>query len=80
MHDGIDMTMQDEAVIELVRELRAGQKEHLALYREVTQQSLDAQPIAIGMQRRSARLYRIVVAVGAVLIADLIVLLHSLPI
>jgi hypothetical protein len=74
------MSMQDEQVVQLLREIRAGQQEHLALYREITQRSLDAQQTAIDWQRRSARLYRIVVAVGAVLIAGLVAYLYSLPI
>jgi len=72
--------MPDETIIQLLRDIRAGQQEHLALYREVTQRSLDAQQVAIDMQRRSARLYRSVVAVGSVLIAGLILFLYSLPI
>ena len=74
------MTTQDEQVVQLLREIRAGQQEHLTLYREITQRSLDAQQAAIELAQRSARLYRIVVAVGAVLIAGLIAFLYSLPI
>ena len=70
----------DSTTVTLLREIRAGQQEQIALYREVTQRSLDAQQASIELQRRSARLYRIVVAVGAVLIAGLIAFLFSLPI
>ncbi len=70
----------ESTMVDLLREIRAGQQEQIALYREVTQRSLDAQQAAIELQRRSARLYRIVVAVGAVLIAGLIAFLSSLPI
>ncbi|MEO7062903.1 MAG: hypothetical protein ABI082_03905 [Dokdonella sp.] len=74
------MTMQDDEAIRLLRDLRAGQQEHLALYREITQRSLDAQQTAIELHCRSARLYRIVVTVGAILMIGLIIYLQSLPI
>ena len=70
----------DSTMVALLREIRAGQQEQIALYREVTQRSLEAQQAAIELQHRSARLYRIVVAVGAVLVAGLIAFLSSLPI
>ena len=68
----------DSTIVALLREIRAGQQEHLALYRDVTQRSLDVQQVAIDAQRlsievqkKSARLYRIVVSVAAVLVACL---------
>jgi len=69
----------ESTTVSLLREIRAGQQEHLAVYREVAQRSLDAQRQAIEMQRRSARLYRLVVAVAGVVIAGLVIFLASLP-
>ena len=74
------MTNSGEEVIQLLREIRDDQREQIARYREVTQRSLDAQQTAIEIQRRASRLYRIVLAVAAVLVAGLIFYLHSLPI
>ncbi len=74
------MSTDDERIVALLTELRDGQQQHLALYRDVAQRSLDTQQTAIHLQRRASRFYRIVVAVGAVLIAGLIVFLYSLPI
>ena len=74
------MSTSDETIVALLTELRDGQQQHLALYREVAQRSLDAQQTAIALQQRASRFYRIVVGVGAMLIAGLIVFLYSLPI
>ncbi|MEO5623401.1 MAG: hypothetical protein ABIQ78_08310 [Dokdonella sp.] len=49
--------MHDDELIRLLRDLRVGQQEHLALYREIKQRSLGAQQPAIELQRRSARLW-----------------------
>jgi len=68
----------DESIIQLLREIRAGQQEQIALYRETTQAALQAQQTALQAQLRSARLYRIVVAVGAVVMAGLICFLFTL--
>lgn len=68
----------DSTMVALLREIRAGQQEQIALYREVTQRSLDAQQVAIDLQRRSARLYRVVVTVAAVLVSGLLAFLHSI--
>ena len=68
----------ESPMVALLREIRAGQQEQIALYREVTQRSLDAQQVAIDLQRRSARLYRVVVTVAAVLLAGLLAFLYSL--
>ncbi|WP_313917031.1 hypothetical protein [Tahibacter sp.] len=63
--------MQDEQVVQLLREIRDGQQELIALHRETAQRSLQAQQTTIDIQRRGARLYRIVVSVGAVALAIL---------
>ena len=57
--------MPDEQIVQLLRDLRTGQQEHLALYRELAQRSIDAQKTALDLQRRTARLYRFVVSVAA---------------
>ena len=72
------MSTPDEQIVQLLTELRDGQKEQLTLYREVAQRSLDAQQTAIDLQRRTGRLYRIVVSVGAILLAGLFVYLFFL--
>ena len=56
----------------LIRDL---QREHLAEYRRVTQQSLDMQRRAVTRQEQIGGLYRRVVAAGALLVVALIVLL-----
>ncbi len=63
--------MQDEQVLQLLREIRDGQQELIARHRETAQGSLQAQQTAIDIQQRGARLYRIVVSVGAVALAVL---------
>ena len=67
--------MNDERIVQLLSELREGQREQLAHSRNVAERSLDAQRMAIDMQRRSARLYRIVVSVMAPVVAALVALL-----
>jgi hypothetical protein len=66
------MPTSDERIVELLTELRDGQKEQLALYIDVTQRSLDAQQTSIALQRRIGRLYRIVVSVAALLVAGML--------
>jgi hypothetical protein len=77
----------DATIVALLREIRAGQQEHLAPYREVTQDSLAVQQVAIDtqrssieMQQKSAHLYCVVVSVAAVLVAFLITSLGVLEI
>jgi len=63
--------MADEQIVALLREIRAGQQEQLALYREQTGRALHLQQSQIGVQRRAARFYRSVVGVTAILTAGL---------
>lgn len=63
--------MADEQIVALLREIRAGQQEQLALYRELTERALLAQQTQLDVQRRAARFYRIVVSVTAILTAGL---------
>jgi len=66
------MATNEERMVELLTELRDGQKEQLALYIDVAQRSLAAQQTSIVLQRRIGRLYRIVVSVAAVLVAGML--------
>lgn len=66
------MPTNDERIVELLTELREGQKEQLALYIDVTQRSLAAQQTSIALQQRIGRLYRIVISVAAVLVSGLL--------
>ena len=73
------MSSHEDTVVQLLREIRAGQQEQLEHYRETTSRALQIQQAAVDMQRRTARLYRIVVAVAAILAAGLILYLSTLP-
>jgi hypothetical protein len=64
--------MTDERIVELLTELRDGQREQLARYVDVTERSLAAQQTSIQLQRRIGRLYRIVVAVAALIVAGML--------
>jgi len=70
--------MNEERIIQLLVELREGQKEQLAFSRDVTQRSLDAQHVAMDIQRRSARLYKFVVSVTLLIVVGLAVFLYSI--
>jgi hypothetical protein len=63
------MPTTDERIVELLTELRDGQREQLARYVDVTERSLTAQQTSIQLQRRIGRLYRIVVMVAALIVA-----------
>ena len=67
--------MEQSDELKLLAEIRDAQKEHLAEYRKVTQESLALQKQAIARQEQIARLYRRVVIAGAVLIVFLLVFL-----
>jgi CHASE3 domain sensor protein len=61
--------------LKLLTEIRDAQREHLAEYRKVAQESLALQKQAVTRQEQIGRLYRIVVAVGGVLILLIVVFL-----
>ena len=65
----------DERAQRLLEEIRDVQKESLAEYRRVTQQSLDMQRQAVTRQQQIVQLYRRVLLVGVVIVAPLLVLL-----
>jgi len=67
--DGDDQTRR------LLEEIRDVQREHLAEYRRVTQQLLEAQERALVRQQQVSAVYRRFVSVGAVLIGALLILL-----
>lgn len=67
--DGNDRTQ------ELLEQIRDAQREHLAEYRRVTQQSLDLQQRSVERQQELGRLYRRVVLLGGVCVVVLMALL-----
>jgi hypothetical protein len=65
----------DERTQQLLQEIRDAQREQLAEYRRVTQQSLDLQQRAVARQEQATRLYKRIVALGGVLVTVLLGLL-----
>jgi hypothetical protein len=59
----------------LLEEIRDGQREHLAEYKRVTQQSLELQKRAVARQEQVGLLYKRIVLIGGVLVAALLTLL-----
>ena len=70
--------MSDDSTQKLLEEIRDGQREYLAEYRRVTQQSLELQRRAVGRQEQISRLYQRMALVGGVLALGLLVLLVAL--
>jgi cytochrome c-type biogenesis protein CcmH/NrfG len=58
-----------------LEEIRDVQREQLAEYRRVTQQSLDLQQRAVARQERASLIYKRLVLFGGVLVAVLLILL-----
>lgn len=67
--------MEQSDELKLLTEIRDAQREHLAEYRKVTQESLALQKQAVSRQEQIVRLYRRVLIAGAVLIVLLLFLL-----
>ena len=67
--------MTDDDTKKLLEEIRDAQREHLAEYRRVTQQSLDLQKQAVKRQEQLGELYRRVLVVGGSVALVLIILL-----
>jgi ferric-dicitrate binding protein FerR (iron transport regulator) len=65
----------DERTRLLLEQIRDAQREHLAEYRRVTQQSLELQQRVVARQEQLGALYRRMLLVGAVLVAGLLALL-----
>jgi len=59
----------------LLEEIRDVQREHLAEYRRVTQQSLELQQRAVARQEQVSLIYKRIVLLGNVLVAGLLSLL-----
>lgn len=64
-----------DEIRQLLAEIRDAQREHLAAYTRVTEQSLELQRQAVRRQEEIGRLYRRVVAVGAIVVICLLALL-----
>jgi cytochrome c-type biogenesis protein CcmH/NrfG len=68
----------DEHTHRLLEEIRDAQREHLAEYRRVTQQSLELQQRAVARQEQVSLIYKRTVLLGGVLVAGLLSLLTYL--
>jgi hypothetical protein len=66
---------RDERTHALLEQIRDAEREQLAEYRRVTQQSLDLQQRAVERQQELGRLYRRVVLMGGVAVFVLMALL-----
>jgi len=67
--------MEQSDELKILTEIRDAQREHLAEYRKVTEESLALQKQAVSRQEQIVRLYRRVVIAGAALILFLLVFL-----
>ena len=65
----------DDSTQKLLEEIRDVQREQLAEYRRVTQQSLDLQQRAVARQEQASLIYKRLVLFGGVLFAVLLSLL-----
>ncbi len=65
----------DDHANRLLEEIRDGQREYLAEYRRVTQQSLELQQRAVARQEQISLIYKRVVLLGGVLVVGLLSLL-----
>ncbi len=65
----------DEHTRRLLEEIRDAQREYLAEYRRVTQQSLELQQRAVARQEQVSLIYKRIVLLGGVLVAGLLGLL-----
>jgi hypothetical protein len=66
----------DEApeIVELLREIRDTQREHLEEYRTAAQRSIELQQRAVNRAENISKIYRIALSVSAVLVTAIIVL------
>jgi len=65
----------DERTRRLLEEIRDAEREHLAEYRRVTQQSLELQQRVVARQEQLGAIYRRMLLLGGVLVAWLLALL-----
>ena len=70
--------MTDDTTRKLLEEIRDAQREHLAEYRKITQQSLDLQRQAVTRQEQLGVMYRRVIVAGGLLSIVLLALLGYL--
>ena len=68
------MERPDE-IIELLKEIRDVQREQFTQFKTVTEQSLELQKRAVSRAENIGRIYRVAVAVSAVLIVGIILLI-----
>ncbi|HEY2946539.1 MAG TPA: hypothetical protein VGN09_29165 [Vicinamibacteria bacterium] len=68
----------DDQARKLLEEIRDAQREHLAEYRRVTQQSLELQQRAVARQEQVGVIYKRIVLLGGVMVAALLTLLGYL--
>jgi hypothetical protein len=66
---------ESQEIKELLKEIRDGQKEHLAEYRRVAERSLELQQQAVARQEKIGKLYKRMVVFGSLLIIFIIVLI-----
>jgi cytochrome c-type biogenesis protein CcmH/NrfG len=65
----------DDQTRKLLEEIRDAQREHLAEYRRVTQQSLELQQRAVARQEQVGVIYKRIVLLGGIMVAALLTLL-----
>jgi CHASE3 domain sensor protein len=70
--------MEESEEIKLLTEIRDAEREHLAEYRRVSQESLALQKQAVARQEQIAKLYRRVVVAGGVVILLVLLFLFYL--
>jgi CHASE3 domain sensor protein len=71
----LDVNEPSDEMLAVLREIRDTQREHLAEYRRVAEESLAGQRRALAGQETTLRLYRRVLVVGAVLVPVILFLL-----
>ena len=67
--------MEESDELKLLTEIRDAQREHLAEYRKMAQESLALQKQAVARQEQIAKLYRRVVVTGGVVILLVLIFL-----
>ena len=68
------MERQDE-IVELLREIRDVEREHLSQYKAAAERSIALQQRAVGRAEKLGKLYRIALTVSAVLIGGILLLI-----
>ena len=68
----------NERLLKLLEEIRDSSREQVALYRQVTEQSLELQRKAVERQEKFAGVYRRVLFFGGIMVVALLALLMAL--